>query len=216
MAFTPYDPSAETHVHRQKLPHWRQWGTTYFVTTRLADSIPAQLADEWRLKRHRWLLAHGIRTTDDLASLSEEVRHEYHREFTAKFHDLLDAGHGECLLAKPDCADLLITRLIAGEGTAYQLDTWCIMPNHIHALVEPGEKVTLGEIVRHWKGGSSHDINQLLGRRGALWQREAFDHIVRSESQLEHFQKYIDNNPREAGLKTGFVIGRGSKSTHGL
>ena len=215
MAFLPYDPSVETHVHRQRLPHWRQWGTTYFVTTRLADSIPNHLADEWRRKRDEWLLAHHV---TDPAILTEEDRDEYHREFNAKFHDLLDAGHGECILANPNCAERLIQRLLAGHGTAYQLDVWCIMPNHIHALVEPAENVPLGEIIRHWKGGSSHDINQLLQRRGSLWQREPFDHIVRSEAQLEHFRRYIENNPQKAGLKTGFVVGHGceSKSTHGL
>lgn len=93
------------------------------------------------------------------------------------------------------------------------------MPNHLHALVEPADKITLGEILRHWKGGSSHDINQHLGRRGALWQREPFDHIVRSEAQLEHFRRYIAENPSKAGIKAGFVVGIGAdirQSTHAL
>ena len=96
-----------------------------------------------------------------------------------------------------------MARLLAGHGTAYELDGWCIMPNHLHALVRPGEKVTLGEIVRHWKGGSAHDINRVLGRRGPLWQEEAFDHIVRSEAQLEHFRRYIAANPGKAHLREG-------------
>jgi len=33
----PYD---ELHIHRGNLPHWRQTNVTYFVTTRLADSMP--------------------------------------------------------------------------------------------------------------------------------------------------------------------------------
>ncbi|MBE7498351.1 MAG: hypothetical protein HS117_25720 [Verrucomicrobiaceae bacterium] len=53
MAFTPFDPAAETRIHHDNLPHWRQWGTTYFVTTRLADSIPAKVADDWQAKRAR-------------------------------------------------------------------------------------------------------------------------------------------------------------------
>lgn len=211
MAFKPYKPEGETHIHRQNLPHWRQWGTTYFVTTRLADSVPAALAAEWRRKRDAWLMSHGIRITTELDKLTESERHEYHREFTAKFHELLDAGHGECLLAKSKCADLLIARLAAGHDKAYHLDAWCIMPNHLHALVEPSEQVTLGEIVRHWKGGSAHDINAALGRKGTLWQHEPFDHIVRSEAQLEHFRRYIADNPKKAGLRIGFAVGMGSE-----
>lgn len=81
------------------------------------------------------------------------------------------------------------------------------MPNHLHALVEPAKHNTLGEIIRHCKGGGVHDINQALHRTGPLWQREPFDHIVRSEAQLQHFRRYIAENPQAAGLREGFVIG---------
>ena len=211
MAFEPFRPSGELHVHRQRLPHWRQWGVTYFVTTRLADSVPAGVAREWRDRRDAWLRAHRIASAGELHLLTEAERHEYHREFTAKFHDLLDAGHGECLLARSECADIVIARLTAGHGTAYVLDAWCIMPNHVHAIVEPANGTLLGEIVRHWKGGSAFDINRALGRSGSLWQRETFDHIVRSEPQLEHFRKYIAENPQKGGLRKGYVLGSGDE-----
>ena len=212
MPFQPFSPGADLHIRRQKLPHWRQWGTTYFVTARLADSVPAGVAKEWRQRRDAWLRGHGLESSAELDRLTERQRHEYHREFTAKFHTLLDAGHGECFLARADCAEILIARLVAGHGTAYVLDAWCIMPNHLHALVEPGEAVTLGEIVRHWKGGSAFEINRVLSRRGSLWQAEAFDHIVRSEAQLKHFRHYIAMNPEKAGLRSGYVLGFGAEA----
>ena len=146
MAFTPFQPNAETHIQRGKLPHWRQWGVTYFVTARLADSVPAAVAADWRRRRDAWMCAHGIRTADELLKLTEAQRHEYHREFTSIFHELLDAGHGECVLAKPACAELLRARLTAGHATAYHLDAWCIMPNHLHALVEPAAKATRAKV----------------------------------------------------------------------
>lgn len=213
MAFTPFDPAAETRIHHDNLPHWRQWGTTYFVTTRLADSIPARIADDWQAKRARWLAEHGVSSPDDL---SEADRTLFHREYTARFHALLDAGHGESVLAQPECAACLKRRLLAGHGTAYHLDAWCIMPNHLHALVSPLGKVTLGEILRHWKGGSSFEINRLLGRRGPLWMTEFFDHIVRSEAQLEHYRLYIAENPKKAGLSSGYVVGIGVECNPGL
>lgn len=212
MGFEPLDHFAEVHVHHLKLPHWKQWGATYFVTARLADSVPDAVASEWRIKRDAWLRAHGFQATDGLDKLGDGERHKYHREFTQVFHKLLDAGHGECLLARRECAEILIRRLIAGHGTAYNLDAWCVMPNHFHALVAPGKKVTLGEIVRHWKGGSAFEINRALGRRGRLWQPEAFDHIVRSDAQLQHFRNYISENPIKAHLKGGYVLGVGTQT----
>jgi len=50
------------------------------------------------------------------------------------------------------------------------------------------------------KGPSAHSINRLLGRKGSLWQRESFDHILRSEEKLTEKGEYIANNPVRAGL----------------
>ena len=84
------------------------------------------------------------------------------------------------------------------------------MPNHIHALIEPDKETTLGEILKSWKGGSAREINVLLGRQGTLWQREPFDHIVRSGEQLEHLRRYIAQNPIKAGLHSGYTLGIGA------
>ncbi len=212
MVFQPFNPNDAFHIHRQNLPHWRQWGTTYFVTSRLGDSVPSKIHVQWRERRDAWLRACGLRSAQDLDKLTEEQRHEYHREFTAKFHDLLDAGHGECHLATPALANLLTARFMTGHGSEYHLDAWVVMPNHIHALVEPAPKSLLGDILKHWKGGSARDINLALGRSGPLWQVEPFDHIVRSEAQLQHFRRYIALNPSKAGLQQGFELGMGSES----
>jgi REP element-mobilizing transposase RayT len=209
-AFSHFD-----HVHRhdrekQNLPHWRQWQTTYFVTSRLADSVPIDLRQKWRLRRDTWLKARGLNSVNEIERLSEDERRAYQREFTDGFHRLLDAGYGACTLQRPECAECLCARLLAGHGTSYHLDAWVIMPNHLHALVEPMQGTILGEILRHWKGGSAHDINQMLKRRGALWQAEPFDHIVRSEAQLNYYRQYIARNPDRAHLRGGFVLGVGS------
>jgi hypothetical protein len=40
--FRPFDPHGEIkHCHR-RMPRWRQEAETYFVTFRLADSLPAE------------------------------------------------------------------------------------------------------------------------------------------------------------------------------
>ena len=43
-------------------------------------------------------------------------------------------------------------------------------------------------------------INELLDRSGKLWQRESFDHIVRTVEHLDRFVEYIEQNPVVAGL----------------
>ena len=93
MPFKAFSRDADVHDHEKgRLPHWRQWSATYFVTSRLADSVPAALRDEWRQRRDAWLAAHGVSEPE---ALPDELRQAYHREFTAAFHALLDAWHGE-------------------------------------------------------------------------------------------------------------------------
>lgn len=179
MPFSPYNRDEAVHRHRLKLPHWRQWRRTYFITTRLADSVPANLRDHWKQQRGHWLTQRGLSPDSTPDELPDDERNAFHREFTARFHDLLDAGHGDCLLARPDLAASVSDLLISGHGELYHLDAWVIMPNHMHALVAPMEKQTLGAIVKKWKGTSARKINQACGRTGSLWQAEAFDHIVR-------------------------------------
>lgn len=211
MAFTPYNPDESVHRHRLNLPHWRQWGRTYFVTTRLADSVPGHVRDHWLQQRGLWLSQRGLSPDADPDQLPETERNDFHREFTARFHELLDAGHGDCVLARSDTAKILTEVMTSGHGTSYHLDGWVIMPNHFHALVEPVEKATLGQVLKTWKGSSARKINESRGRTGSLWQAETFDHIVRSEKQLHHFRRYIAGNPAKAGLQDGFVLGLGNR-----
>ena len=178
------------------------------MTSRLADSVPAGVAQQWRDKRAAWLEERDAASEDDL---SDDDRRTYHREFTARFHALLDAGHGDCLLARPECAAILTTRFIAEHGTLYHLDAWVIMPNHFHALIEPAQGVILGDILKNWKGGSAREINLACGRSGTVWQAEPFDHIVRRLPQLNHFRRYIAENPCKARLRTGCVLGIGAE-----
>ena len=39
----------------------------------------------------------------------------------------------------------------------------------------------------------AHRINKALGRKGEFWQKEYFDHIVRSAEQLEKFKSYTSH-----------------------
>ena len=191
--FRPHD---ELHIHHGNLPHWRQTHVTYFVTTRLADSMPQEKLREWQNRRDAWLGAHGLQKPSDIHQLTVDQQHEFHATFTKEWHQWLDAGYGECLLRRSDVRDILMGRLCAEQS----LDAWVIMPNHLHALVTP-EGQTLGDVLQSWKGGSAFEINRLLGRSGPLWQKEPYDHIVRSEAQFQHYRRYISENPIKAGLE---------------
>jgi len=87
-----------------------------------------------------------------------------------------------------------------GEGEAYSLVAWVIMPNHVHVVVQMGDGSSLAEAVRLWKGRSARAINRDLGRRGALWQREYHDRFIRDQDHLAAAVAYVHSNPVTAGL----------------
>ena len=100
-----------------------------------------------------------------------------------------------------------------------ELDEFVIMPNHLHGIIlvgaglaPPGGKSaasrgaassapTLGHILRAFKSISAIAVNRLLGRSGrSLWQRNYYEHIVRSENELARIREYIANNPAQWAL----------------
>ncbi len=154
-------------------------------------------------ERESWLRAHPEPWT-----LS--TQEEYHTLFTERIEEWLDQGYGSCLLGHPQTGSIAEQALIHFDLTRYALDTYVIMPNHVHALIQPAENQTLPTILHSWKSYSAHAINDALNRNGTVWIDEYFDHAVRSGDQLEHFRRYILENPSKAGLKTGFRAGSGS------
>ncbi|MBR4213712.1 MAG: hypothetical protein IKR94_00135, partial [Bacteroidales bacterium] len=47
-----------------------------------------------------------------------------------------DQGYGECFLRNDNVAQIVKDNLMFHNGKKYNLLCWCIMPNHVHVLVE--------------------------------------------------------------------------------
>jgi REP element-mobilizing transposase RayT len=178
----------QVDIYRGYLPHWRQRRVIYFVTFRLYDSLPATKLTLLRQERQLWLKLNPAPRS--LAQLEE-----YNLRFNLRVQEWLDAGVGSCVLEDPRLKESMDQILKFFNGRRYDLDEFCTMPNHVHALVCPRPRWTLQRIVHSWKSFSAKQINQVLGRTGRLWHREYFDHIVRHEMQLERVRDYIKRNP---------------------
>ncbi len=81
----------------------------------------------------------------------------------------------------------------------YFLHAFAVMPNHVHLLISP--RVPLPQLTKSLKNITASRANRLLNRVGnPFWQRESYDHEVRSESEMERSRRYIEGNPVKAGL----------------
>jgi REP element-mobilizing transposase RayT len=85
------------------------------------------------------------------------------------------------------------------DGIKYRLLAWCIMPNHVHALIELWQ-TPMGEILNSWKGYTSKQANRVVGRTGTFWEEDYFDHYIRDEKHFWRVVHYIENNPVKAHL----------------
>ena len=94
--------------------------------------------------------------------------------------------------------------LIRWDGDRYRLLAWCVMPNHVHVLIET--KALLAKIVQSWKSFTGRWALQMNAEldlgvpSGALWMREYWDRFIRDETHFAYVLNYIERNPVAAGL----------------
>jgi len=200
------------------LPHWRQDGAIYAVTFRLADSVPRQILEGWRIEREELVQA-AIRKSGQLSPAEADRLKVL---FSEKVETFLNQRQGACWMMRDDVAGLVQNALLHFDGSRYDLFAWCVMPNHVHVVVQPRPEHSLESILHSWKSFTSRKIGQIVGRMGTIWQAEYYDHLVRDEDDLFHAMEYVLNNPQAAGLENWRWVGhrRGTgvppvEGTHG-
>lgn len=189
------DKDSDTiHITRRNLPHWTKANAVYWITFRLADSLPQEKLNGWKAERDNWISKHR-------KPWSEKEWKEYDEQFGKRVESWLDSGYGSCVLAQPEIREIVQECLLRFNGERLLLHAGVIMPNHVHLLLEPLPGNSLSELLKGIKGASSRKINQSIGTTGTkFWMDESYDHIVRSEAQYQHFIRYIAENPIKANL----------------
>jgi len=167
---------------RGYLPHWDHPGMIQSLNFRLADSLPSGVL---------------VKMEAELASESPDKRDVELRRRVEKY---LDAGHGKCWLRQPVVAKIAEDALMHFDGERYRLLSWCIMPNHVHALIETRMQFSLSGVLHSWKSFIGHEANKVLRLEGEFWQREYLDRYVRNAEHYEKVMAYIEENPVKAGL----------------
>ena len=158
---------------QRRLPHWQPGGVGYFVTWRLAGSLPvAAVADLW--------------TTRGAAFAAGDR--------------LLDAApSGPRWLTEPEVASVVVKVLHEGAADKrYELESWVLMPNHVHVLLKPEN--TLARQIGWLKGRTAFEANRVMKHSGAFWAKDYFDRWIRNRNEWEKVIRYIERNPVKAGL----------------
>ncbi|MEQ1851105.1 MAG: UTP--glucose-1-phosphate uridylyltransferase [Chthoniobacteraceae bacterium] len=207
--FKPFSEDSPESAATRHLPHWQVPGATYFVTFRLADSLPAAVVRRLKDEFETWL-------RQNPRPWNGAQRAEYYERFHESLEVHLDQGAGSCTLAESPAAEIVEDALRHFDGERYWLGSYVVMPNHVHVIVRPKDGHPLSDILHSWKSFSAHQINKHVGRAGTLWQDESFDHIVRHVDEWKQIDRYISENPGKARLGEGkYRLGCGSAGRAG-
>jgi len=207
--FQPFDEDLPFHYYEgHHLPHIRQNGCTYFVTFRLADSVPRGRLNQWKQERAKWLIARSVDVRDSdwrakFNKLSFNEKRIFERSFASRLFESLDKGCGACYLRRPEILKKMTDAITYFDQVRFYLGDFVIMPNHVHALMTPINGFELEDVLHSIKSWASNQINRIVGRSGQLWMKDTYDRLTRDGDELIRTQDYIRFNPIKAGLALG-------------
>jgi alanyl-tRNA synthetase/REP element-mobilizing transposase RayT len=124
----------------------------------------------------------------------------YHITFTTQERRKLDDG----------ARSLVKEAFLHFHGERYLLMAVCVMPDHVHAILQPKPKGndksgnlifhTLSEILHSIKSFTAKEINKAGGKSGSVWEVEFFDRLMKSDAELAEVFEYLCANPCKEGL----------------
>ena len=201
--FQGLNPDQPLTFYMRNLPHWRQDGASYFVTFRLADSLPQSKLRELELMRDEWKRRFSNPVSvDQIKTLSKEVM--------LRIEKWLDQGIGECRLRREDAQTEVANAMhyFDGDRCAWLLrhhaESCPCRRETVEAATasarENSSELETSNVSRIHKIDAVSDVGQATE---ALWQPESFDRIVRDEEHLYQIIQYIGRNPRLANLSPG-------------
>jgi putative transposase len=87
---------------------------------------------------------------------------------------------------------------LASNHPGTVLESWVVMPNHIHFIFEIKRRtsIVLGEVIRQFKYETTKQINIQRDSPGVkVWQRNYYEHIIRTDRAHQIIRQYIRQNP---------------------
>ncbi|MEO6034861.1 MAG: primosomal protein N', partial [Verrucomicrobiota bacterium] len=149
----------------------------------------------------------STKQTQGITQLTIRHRRLPHIEIPGRIYHITWRTHGNLILSA-EAQKKTLAACHFWHGKKLHCYLACVMPDHIHLLIQPlpiaenkGIGVhSLSEILHSIKSFSAHEVNQLMRRTGLVWNDESYDRIVRSEANLHEKWNYIWNNPRKIGL----------------
>jgi hypothetical protein len=131
---------------RGYLPHFDGIVIPQFISLHLADSVPREVLERWKLE------------LNTRSSIQDKILLQRRIERYA------NQGYGAAYWKDPGLAQMVQETLLKDDGRMYHLSAWVVMPNHVHMLVTRFDNHRLSEV---FKSITSHKANRLSGEMGS-------------------------------------------------
>jgi len=111
----------------------------------------------------------------------------------------------------------IVIKILSDYARKYNviIHAYCIMPDHLHILIEPTTNYPITRYIDIIKGRITHELHN-NGLDGRIWQSGYYDHVLRKHENLKHLIKYILENPMRKGIVSNFVEYRWSWDKYGI
>jgi len=90
---------------------------------------------------------------------------------------------------------LIVDALLHFNSERYHLLAYVVMDDHVHLVVRPLGDHPMDKLLHSWKSYTASMINKMRKTKGALWQDERFDRLIRDENELMQKMYYVITNP---------------------
>lgn len=162
----------------------QSWGTELDASVARGTEFDAMVLDASETVRERRI--QGMRKPRELQE-------------GAVYHVTARANRKEMIFDNKGMKDLFLEVLVrAREKYRFRIDNFCVMGNHIHLMIRPGEKESLSRIMQWILSVFAMAYNRVFGYTGHVWGCRFFSRIMASFQQFVKIFEYIDRNPVEA------------------
>jgi len=212
--------------YRRDLPHIQPVGAAFFITFRLAGSIPKAAIDGLSEKYH--LQIQRASNINDVYLRNLEI-FNLRKKYLVEMDLILDTiNDGPQYLKDVEVMNIIGNEFKKHDGILYNLIAFSIMSNHVHLVIDTGNQlvdikdeidvnqkyVPLDRIMKQIKGATAQYCNKYLKRSGAtaqycnkylkrsgqFWERESYDIYIRNEKMFNNVIAYILENPVKAKI----------------
>jgi len=102
-------------------------------------------------------------------------------------HPIVQPGHNRnaIFLEEADYQNFLATLREWKQVLGVKFYAWCLMTNHVHLILEPGEyKESMGLLMKRLAGRQTHYVNKQERRTGSLWDGRYKDSVIDADDYL--------------------------------